>query len=86
MNLFGRFIGILVALVLIFVGVVLLLGNLGILTIDPFRLIADFWPVLLIILGLYFIWLRVRQPRPVNPTPLSQSLEGATRADVSVNY
>ncbi|MHB8840738.1 MAG: LiaI-LiaF-like domain-containing protein [Candidatus Aquicultor sp.] len=86
MNLFGRFIGILFALVLIFVGVVLLLSNLGFLTVDPFRLIADFWPVLLIIVGLYFIWLRLRPPRAINPTPVSQGLEGASRADVSINF
>jgi hypothetical protein len=86
MNLFGRFIGILFAVVLIFVGVILLLSNLGILLVDPFRLLADFWPVLLIILGLYLIWLRVRSPKKINPITSSQDLEGATRADVSINF
>ncbi len=86
MNPFGRFMGMVVALILICTGAVLLLGNLGFLTTDPFKLIADYWPVVLILLGLYFIWLRFRPARKPKVMTLMEGLGGASRADVSVSF
>ncbi|MCL6472758.1 MAG: DUF5668 domain-containing protein [Firmicutes bacterium] len=86
MNPFGRFIGRLVALLFILTGAVLLLGNLGFIVADPFKLAADLWPVLLIIIGLYFIWLRLRPAGKPKSVVLAESLGDASRADINVNF
>ncbi|HZD60910.1 MAG TPA: DUF5668 domain-containing protein [Anaerolineae bacterium] len=86
MNSFGRFIGTLVALLLIFTGVILLLGNLGFLVVDPVELIVDFWPVFLIIIGLYFIWLRLRPARKPKAVTLSEGIGGAAKARINVDF
>jgi len=86
MNRFGRFIGILVAFLFISFGTILLLNNLGFLIVDPFMLIADFWPVLLIIVGLYFVWLRLRPAKKPKSVTISEGLNGATRADLTINF
>lgn len=86
MNAFGRFLGALIALVFIFVGVALLLGNLGFLVVDPVELIVDFWPVVLIATGLYIIWLFVRPAQMPKGVTLSESLGGAARADITIDF
>lgn len=60
---FAKFINVLVALVFIVTGTVLLLGNLGYLSYDAFELLAKLWPIILILLGLYFLLIRLRPAR-----------------------
>ncbi len=60
MTSFGRFVSWLIAAILIIAGAILLLGNLGFLPTDPLVFILDLWPVILIILGIYLIWVRLR--------------------------
>lgn len=87
MNLFGRFLGVLIALIFILIGAVLLLSNLGFLAVDPIELITNLWPLLLIAIGLYVIWMFVRPLRtPQGGVTVSEKLGGAARADVSVNF
>jgi len=86
MNRFSRFIGILVAFLFISFGTVLLSNNLGLLTVDPFMLTADFWPVLLIIIGFYFIWLRLRPAKKPKSVTISEGLNGTARANVTINF
>ncbi len=86
MNILGRFIGIIVALLFILFGITLLLGNLGFLAVDPFELILDFWPVLLIALGLYIIFLFLSTRRKPAPVVIRESRDGSAKADISIKF
>jgi hypothetical protein len=86
MNTFGRFIGAIVALGFILIGAVLLLGNLGFLMVDPIEVIVDFWPGLLILLGLYFIWMFARPRRRPEGVALAETLESAKKADLTFDF
>ncbi len=86
MGQLGRFLGLLTGLIVIILGIALLLGNLGLLRVDLVSLILDLWPLALIAIGAYFIWLRIRpQPEPT-PTSISQPIDGAARAEVEVEF
>ncbi|MBI4734105.1 MAG: hypothetical protein HY779_04730 [Rubrobacteridae bacterium] len=88
--LFGRFIGIIIALSLILIGTVLLLSNLGIIFIDIFDLLALYWPIILILIGLYFIfaWFIPRKQTKASSERISvtESLEGAQKADIKIDF
>ena len=82
----GKFLGFLTGLIAIIVGVIILLGNLGILDRDIVELIVDLWPLLLIAIGAYFVWLRFRpQPQPT-PRHVSEPIDGAGRAEIDVEF
>ncbi|HEY3375793.1 MAG TPA: DUF5668 domain-containing protein [Candidatus Aquicultor sp.] len=83
---FGRFINLVIALVLIVAGAVLLLSNLGYISVNPFTLIFEFWPLVLVVLGLYFLWLRFRPMPRFTSSNLAEPLGSATRADVTVDF
>lgn len=86
MGQFGKFLGLLTGLIVIIIGIALLLGNLGLLRVDLVSLIIDLWPLALIAIGAYFIWLRFR-PRPEpTPTSISEPIDGAARAEVEVEF
>ena len=71
------------ALILIFVGFVLLLGNLGIISVSW----TVIWPLLLIAFGGWLIWGALIAPRrPVEMDDVSIPLEGAARANVRIEH
>jgi hypothetical protein len=71
------------ALILIFVGFVLLLGNLGIISVSW----TVIWPLLLIAFGGWLIWGTLIAPRrPVEMEDANIPLEGATRANVRIEH
>jgi predicted membrane protein len=49
-------------LIILLLGIFLLLGNLHIVDYSPSRIIHDYWPVILIIIGAYFIYRQFREP------------------------
>jgi len=59
--------------VLIGLGVMFLLGNLGLLRFDQ---IFRFWPVGLIVLGAYLLYERIAQPADVDPKPFDGQAGG----------
>lgn len=86
MGSLGRFVGLLLAAFLIFVGTVLLLGNLGLIAAEPVELIVDFWPLLLIAIGLYVIWVRLAPVPAAAETTLSEPLLGASKGQVAIDF
>jgi hypothetical protein len=83
---FGRFLGILTGLLVIIAGVIILLGNLGILNRNIVELIVDLWPLTLIAIGAYFIWRRFRPLSELSPTRVSEPIDGIARAEVEVEF
>jgi hypothetical protein len=100
-------------LILIGLGLVFLLNNLGMVSWDVWDIIARFWPILLIAIGLDILigrrsilgsllalavvvvvvgaglWLITSQVAPgpaLTYESIDQSLEGATRADVTIGF
>ncbi|MCL6472755.1 MAG: DUF5668 domain-containing protein [Firmicutes bacterium] len=86
MNFFGGFLGILIALFLIVFGVLLLLSNLGIIAISPGEIFSITWPLILILLGLYIIWRHIYPMSRPGAVSLSESLGGAAKADITLNF
>lgn len=86
MDSFGRFVSLLIALLFIFFGVLFLLSNLGLLIINPIRLLNLLWPLLLIAIGLYFIWLNLRPRRKRKAMTLSEDLGDVKRASIDIDF
>ena len=70
------------ALVLILVGVLLLLGNLGIVSVS-WNLI---WPLLVVAAGVWFLWGALAKPDRVEVREAAIPLEGAKRARVRISH
>jgi hypothetical protein len=70
------------AVALILVGVVLLLGNLGIVTVGWDAI----WPLLLVALGVWILWGAVARPRQVEAQAVTIPLEQAARARVRISH
>lgn len=69
--------------ILLLVGALLLLNNLGILNVNIWSLI---WPVFLIALGLWILWGVAVGPRSVEAEEVAIPLEGAGRARVRIRH
>ena len=69
--------------ILILIGALLLLNNLGVLDVNVWSLI---WPLFLIALGLWILWGFVAGPRPVEAKEVVIPLEGAARASVHIRH
>lgn len=69
--------------ILILIGALLLLNNLGVLDVNIWSLI---WPVFLIALGLWILWRIVAGPRPVEAEEVVIPLEGAAQARVHIRH
>jgi len=69
--------------ILILIGALLLLNNLGVLNVNVWSLI---WPVFLIALGLRILWGVVVGPRPIEAEEVTIPLEGAGRARVRIRH
>jgi hypothetical protein len=69
--------------ILILVGALLLLNNLGILDVNIWSLI---WPLFLIALGLWLLWGILAGPRLAEAEEVTIPLEGAERARVRVRH
>ncbi len=76
---------ILFPLVLIGLGVLLLLGNLGVIRFDFWQFISTWWPLILIIVGLDVLIGSLRT-RNVKPQTFALELGTAERADVEIHY
>ncbi len=76
---------ILFPLVLIGLGVLLLLGNLGYIRFDFWQFVSTWWPLLLIVLGLDVLIGSLRTRR-VKPRLFALELGTAAQADVAINY
>jgi predicted membrane protein len=83
---FGRFISVLFALLLIGVGIITLLDNLGLMSIDIFLLLYTFWPAILILIGLYLIVARTRVFRRAKSVFISENLNGVSKADFRIDF
>lgn len=70
-------------LIMVLFGVLLLLQNLGILTLNVWNV---FWPVLLILLGLWTLWGVFAPRRAAEVQQVSIPLEGASRARLRVHH
>jgi hypothetical protein len=69
--------------ILIVIGALLLLNNLGVLDVNLWSLI---WPLFLIALGLWILWGFVAGPRSVEAKEVAIPLEGAGRARVRIRH
>ena len=69
-------------LVLVLVGGLVLLGELGVLRVDVWGIL---WPSFLILLGLSMLWSRVINPSPVEEH-INIPLEGASRARLHLQH
>jgi hypothetical protein len=69
--------------ILILIGALLLLNNLGVLDVNVWSLI---WPLFLIALGLRILWGVVVGPRSVEAEEIAIPLEGAGRARVRIRH
>lgn len=69
--------------ILILAGMLLLLENLDIIEVSFWRL---FWPLLIILLGLWIVWGAMSRRRSVVAEQVSIPLEGAQRARVQLHY
>lgn len=74
------------AIVLILVGVVLLLGNLGVFDRLEINIWDLIWPLLLIALGGWFIFGYLRGPQRPEVQQASIPLEGAGRAEIEIKH
>ena len=68
---------------LILIGALLMLNNLGVLDVNIWSLI---WPLFLIALGLWILWGVVVGPRSVEAEEVAIQLEGAGRARVHIRH
>jgi hypothetical protein len=71
------------AVVLILVGALLLLGNLGILSVNVWSL---FGPLLLVALGVWILWGILAGPRAFHAEETAIPLEGASRAHIRLRH
>ncbi len=55
--------GLLLPLILIVIGAVALLANLNVLSADALARLADLWPLILVVIGLQFVYNRAFPPR-----------------------
>ncbi len=74
------------AFVLILVGVILLLGNLGVFDRLEINIWSLVWPLLLIALGAWFIFGYLVGPQPREVEAASIPLDGASRAEIKINH
>lgn len=71
------------ALIFVLFGFLLLLGNLGFLSLNVWSL---FWPIFLILLGVWFIWNSLAPGPPVESEEASIPLEGAGEVKLRVKH
>jgi hypothetical protein len=71
------------ASLLILIGALLLLNNLGLL---PFDLGAAFWPLVLVLVGLWFLLGSIGGRRGLPTESVSMPLQGAARADLRLRF
>jgi len=71
------------ALMFVLFGFLLLLGNLGFLSLNVWSL---FWPILLILLGVWFIWGSLSPPSPVAGEEASIPLDGVNEVELRVKH
>lgn len=71
------------AALLILFGGLLLANNLGYLSIEIWNL---FWPLVLILAGIWFLWGSLHRPEPAEAEQRSIDLQGAERAAVSIKH
>jgi hypothetical protein len=71
------------AVLLILMGGLLLANNLGYLSVDIWNL---FWPLMLILAGIWFLWGSLRTPDPADVEHRSIELQGAERAEVRLKH
>lgn len=69
--------------ILLLVGTLLLLENLGILSINVWQL---FWPIAIIIFGVWFIWRSSTAPKSRQVDSFELPLEGSDRLNLTVHY
>ncbi len=74
------------AVVLILVGVIFLLSNLGLLPNLGFSVWNLIWPIILIALGVWFISRTFVKPEPAEMQAGSVPLDGASRAEVEIQH
>lgn len=74
------------AIVLILVGVVFLLNNLGLLPNLSFSVWNLIWPIILIALGVWFISRTFIKPEPAEMQAGAVPLDGASRAEVEIQH
>lgn len=71
------------ALILVLLGAILLMNNLDILDVAVWSL---FWPSLLILLGIWFLWGSLSRTPPKESEVASVPLDGATEAHVQIKH
>lgn len=67
----------------IIAGALLLLGNLGVLTINVWKLV---WPTFIIAMGIWTLWSATQGAETLETEELSLPLEGATGAKLTVSF
>jgi len=75
--------GVLFGALLVLLGLLLLLSNLGILSVDVWSLL---WPLALIALGAWLLWAVVAGPRTIEVEEAEVPLQGASRAHLQLNH
>lgn len=75
--------GVLWGTLLVLVGLLLLLSNLGVMAVDVWSLL---WPLLLIGVGVWLVWGVLVKPEGVETEEVSIPLQGAARARVRLNH
>jgi hypothetical protein len=71
------------AALLILLGGLLLANNLGYLAVEIWNI---FWPLVLILAGIWFLWGSLRAPDPADVEHRSIDLQGAERAEVRIKH
>jgi hypothetical protein len=69
--------------IFIIAGALLLLGNLGVLTVNIWKLV---WPSFIIAMGVWTLWAATRGPEALETEELSLPLEGAASAKLTVAF
>ncbi len=69
--------------IFILAGALLLLSNLGILSINVWKLV---WPSFIIAMGVWTLWAATKGPEALETEELSLPLEGATKAKLTVAF
>lgn len=69
--------------IFIIAGALLLLGNLGVLTVNVWKLV---WPSFIIAMGVWTLWAATRGPEALETEELSLPLEGAASAKLTVAF
>ncbi|NPV08322.1 MAG: hypothetical protein HPY83_10240 [Anaerolineae bacterium] len=75
--------GVLWGILLVLVGLLLLLSNLGVIAVDVWSLL---WPLLLIGVGVWLVWGVLAKPEGVEIEEVSIPLQGAARARVRLDH